>query len=68
MQRRCGPDWGRAHDHESAARRLIGQGGDYVNNERRDDPSAVVGEEDLGARTLLVLRAGKKANHIVRVV
>ena len=51
----------------AAARRLIHQGGAYVNGVRIDDPERVVSDRDLGDEGSLVLRAGKKRFHRVRV-
>jgi tyrosyl-tRNA synthetase len=51
----------------AAARRLIDQGGAYVNGVRIDDPERVVSDRDLGDEGSLVLRAGKKRFHRVRV-
>ncbi len=48
------------------ARRLVKQGGAYVNNRRVDDIEARYGESDLATETSLVLRAGKKKYWIVR--
>jgi tyrosyl-tRNA synthetase len=42
------------------ARRTIGEGGAYLNNERVTDPELVPGEGDLVAGGWLVLRRGKK--------
>ncbi|MCB9593325.1 MAG: tyrosine--tRNA ligase [Sandaracinaceae bacterium] len=53
---------------KGAGRRLVEQGGVYVNNERRDDAQARLTLADLGTETMLVLRAGKRSYHIVRVV
>jgi tyrosyl-tRNA synthetase len=52
---------------KGAARRLVGQGGVYVNNVRTTDEGAVLGAKDLGTETMLVLRSGKKSYHVVRV-
>jgi tyrosyl-tRNA synthetase len=52
---------------KGAARRLVKQGGVYVNNERCADEAAEVGPAQLGTETMIVLRAGKKSYHIVRV-
>ena len=52
----------------AAARRLIDQGGAYVNGERIDDHERLVSERDLGPEGSLVLRAGKKRFHRVRAV
>ncbi len=49
------------------ARRLLEQGGVYINNDRNDDPQAVVTLEHLASESMLVLRAGKKNYHVVRV-
>ena len=42
------------------ARRTVGEGGAYLNNERVDDPERVITEDDLIAGVWLVLRRGKK--------
>ena len=42
------------------ARRTIGEGGAYLNNERVEDPDLVPGERDLLGDEWLVLRRGKK--------
>jgi tyrosyl-tRNA synthetase len=42
------------------ARRTVGEGGAYVNNQRVEDPDAVVTEDDLVGGAWLVLRRGKK--------
>ncbi len=49
------------------ARRLLDQGGVYVNNTRIDDSGYVVGVSDLVSANALVLRAGKKKYHVVSV-
>ena len=49
-----------------AARRLIAQGGAYVNEERVASPDAVIGTSDLRDGALL-LRAGKKRYHRMRL-
>jgi tyrosyl-tRNA synthetase len=51
---------------KGAARRLVGQGGVYVNNVRVNDAELRVSTEHLGTETMLVLRSGKKSYHIVR--
>jgi tyrosyl-tRNA synthetase len=50
----------------AAARRLIDQGGAYVNGERIDDHDRVLSDRDLSPEGMLVLRAGKKRFHRVR--
>jgi tyrosyl-tRNA synthetase len=52
---------------KGAARRLIGQGGVYVNNVRESDEARRIGSADLGTETMIVLRSGKKSYHIARV-
>jgi tyrosyl-tRNA synthetase len=52
---------------KSEARRLIEQGGVYVNGVRADDVARVLSAGDLDARGLVVLRAGKKSYHLIRV-
>ncbi|MBA2663640.1 MAG: tyrosine--tRNA ligase [Bradymonadaceae bacterium] len=49
------------------ARRLLAQGGAYINNERVDDPNARVTLASLASESMLVLRAGKKNYHVVRI-
>ncbi len=48
------------------ARRLLQQGGVYVNNVRVDAERAVT-VADLASASCLVLRAGKKAYHVIRL-
>jgi tyrosyl-tRNA synthetase len=45
----------------SEARRTVGEGGAYLNNERVTDPDLVPGDDDLLAGRWLVLRRGKKS-------
>jgi tyrosyl-tRNA synthetase len=52
---------------KGAARRLLKQGGVYVNNVKVTDEGLAVTTEHLGTETMMVLRAGKKSYHIVRV-
>ncbi len=52
---------------KGAARRLISGGGVYINNVREGDVGRKVGTEALGTETMIVLRAGKKNYHIVKV-
>ncbi|MBX3269002.1 MAG: tyrosine--tRNA ligase [Sandaracinaceae bacterium] len=52
---------------KGAARRLVEQGGVYVNNLRRADAAARLDLADLGTETMIVLRAGKRTYHLVRV-
>lgn len=52
---------------KGAARRLLKQGGVYINNERISDEALVVRTEHLGTENMMILRAGKKSYHIVRV-
>ena len=50
----------------SEARRLIGQGGVSLNNEKVGDPDLVVGPSDLAGTTTLVIRVGKKRYFLAR--
>ena len=47
-------------DSKGAARRAIGEGGAYVNNERVSDPEWTPAAPDLLHGSWLVLRRGKK--------
>ena len=49
-----------------AAKRLIRQGGAYLNNEQVDDVNYEVTADDLASETMLVLRSGKKNYHVVK--
>ncbi len=53
---------------KSEARRLISSGGAYVNNLRADDAAANVTLAQVIEGRFVVLRAGKKQYHLVRVV
>jgi tyrosyl-tRNA synthetase len=53
---------------KGAARRLLGQGGVYVNNVRSDDPERQLVIDDVAAGAIIVLRSGKKTYHLVRLV
>ncbi|MHC4404470.1 MAG: S4 domain-containing protein, partial [Planctomycetota bacterium] len=48
------------------ARRLVSQGGAYVNNRRVDDVDARLGPDDLASESIMVLRAGKKKYALLR--
>jgi tyrosyl-tRNA synthetase len=50
----------------SELRRLVEQGGCYVNNRRRDNVDDQLTERDLASETVLVLRAGKKKYGLLR--
>lgn len=50
------------------ARRLIAGGGVYLNGERLESADQQVGEDDAIERRVLLLRKGKKGNHVVKVV
>jgi tyrosyl-tRNA synthetase len=54
-------------DSKGAARRLVAQGGVYVNNVRAADAARTLTVADLATETMLVLRAGKKSYHVVQV-
>lgn len=49
------------------ARKLVEQGGGYVNNERVSGIDYLVTLDDLTSETKLVLRAGKRAYHVLSV-
>jgi tyrosyl-tRNA synthetase len=51
-----------------AARRLIEQGGAYVNSERIEVFDRPVTEKDMDANRIIVLRSGKKRYHKVKVL
>jgi tyrosyl-tRNA synthetase len=53
-------------DSKGAARRLVTQGGAYVNSVRIADVDHKVGTGDLATETLLVVRAGKRDYRLVR--
>ena len=57
----------RLADSKGAARRLLTAGGVYVINQRVSDPTAPLTSSDLATESMIVLRAGKKSYHIVRV-
>ncbi|MCS7304730.1 MAG: tyrosine--tRNA ligase [Thermoguttaceae bacterium] len=50
----------------SEARRLISQGGVYLNNRRVEDMELRLGPEHLASQTILVLRTGKKNYALLR--
>lgn len=51
-----------------AARRLIKQGGAYLNNEKLERWDKEVTLDDLASESMLVLRSGKKNYHVVKAV
>jgi tyrosyl-tRNA synthetase len=53
---------------KGAARRVLEQGGVYINNERCDDPERRLVAGDATAGAIIVLRSGKKTYHLARVV
>lgn len=53
---------------KGAARRLLSQGGVYVNNERSQDSERRLVPGDVAAGSIIVLRSGKKTYHLVRLV
>ncbi len=54
-------------ESKGAARKLIEGGGVYLNNERQNQPQKTVSSEDLQWPNAILLRAGKKNYHLVRV-
>ncbi len=51
-----------------AARRLIEQGGAYLNDERIADAAFIVTKDHFGPESAVVLRSGKKTYHVIRAV
>lgn len=51
-----------------AARRLIKQGGAYVNNVKITDHEHVLTEDELASESMMVVRSGKKKYHVLRFV
>ena len=49
-------------------RRLLQQGGLYLNNERVSDPNRCCGPGDLADGRLAVLRSGRKSYRLVRLL
>jgi tyrosyl-tRNA synthetase len=54
-------------DSNSAARRLIQQGGAYVNGQRIEAFDQLITEQDLDDEETIVLRSGKKRFHKIKV-
>jgi tyrosyl-tRNA synthetase len=54
-------------DSKGAARRLVTQGGAYVNNQRISEVDRQVTLNDLATETMLIVRGGKKDYRLVRV-
>ena len=54
-------------DSKGAARRLVTQGGAYVNNVRITAPDQTIDASHLATATMLVVRGGKKDYRLVRV-
>jgi tyrosyl-tRNA synthetase len=55
-------------ESKSAARRLVQQGGAYVNNVRVTDAERKIGAADLVTPTLLIVRGGRKDYRLVRAI
>ena len=53
-------------DSKSSARRLVTQGGAYVNGAQIKSPDYTLTLADLVTETMLVLRSGKRTYHLVR--
>ena len=51
---------------KNEGRRLLNQGGIYVNNVRVD-PDAIIGPKHLASESFIVLRVGRRRYHLVRV-
>jgi tyrosyl-tRNA synthetase len=54
-------------ESKSAARRTVGEGGAYVNNEKVLDPDAVIPVDELLHGQYLLVRKGKKTLALARV-
>ena len=54
-------------DSKGAAKRLLAQGGVYVNNVKQTDEARVVGATDRATPRFVVLRAGKKSYHLIKI-
>lgn len=52
---------------KSAARRLVKQGGLYLNNKRVDDEGKMIDECDIVSGKLLLLSAGKKNKMVIKI-
>jgi tyrosyl-tRNA synthetase len=52
----------------SEARRLIGQGGAYLNNKKIEKVDQLIHLEDFGPKGEILLRAGKKKFHRIKVI
>jgi tyrosyl-tRNA synthetase len=53
---------------KGAAKQLLTQGGVYLNNRRESDASRSVTLAELATESMLILRAGKKSYHLVKVI
>jgi tyrosyl-tRNA synthetase len=53
---------------KSEARRIVQQGGAYINNQRRADVAIQLTEKDLASQSVMVLRSGKKSYALLRFV
>lgn len=53
---------------KGAARRLVREGGAYLNNHRCGDESAQITEDDFLGGRVLVLRKGRKQYHVVQLM
>ena len=53
-------------DSGGAARRLISQGGAYVNGQRIDTFDQIISDRDLDNENTIVLRSGKKRFHKIK--
>jgi tyrosyl-tRNA synthetase len=53
---------------KSEGRRLVAGGGAYINNQRITDADIRLADSSFGSLKMLVLRAGKKNYHLMRIV
>lgn len=51
---------------KSEARRVVGEGGAYVNNRRQDNPDTVLTGEHLASESVMILRRGKRNYAVIR--
>lgn len=53
-------------ESKGAAKKLISQGGVYINNRRETSVDRIIRREDLASGRIVILRTGKKNYHLVR--
>jgi tyrosyl-tRNA synthetase len=55
-------------DSKGEARRLVTQGGAYINNKKITDPNQMITKAHLATPTMIVVRSGKKDYCLVELV